>query len=164
MKSAAYRRAAALALGVLLVAHALHPARARAQVARPPERGWSAGRVAKWALLGAAVSLGAFALEQHRRADRAYDELRTLCHADTSRCRMAGGRYVEPEAERLFGQAVAGDRRARLGIIGGQVTLLGSAALFVYDLRNARGPADIPYPSGAAAAREAVIVGARLEF
>lgn len=148
---------AAVTLGAGAVAPAQSGGRAR------PAGEWSAVRVAKWALLGAAVSLGVYALAEHRRGDDAYAELSSMCHADQTRCEMEGGRYALPEAERLYGRATAADRRAQLGIIGGQLTLLGSAALFVYDLRNGPRPSDIPYPGGSGrGARFAV--GARLRF
>ena len=153
--------AAALAFHTLAGVGAV-PAQASGRV--PPAGGWSAVRVAKWALLGAAVSFGLYALAESRRGDEAYGELRALCQADQTRCRMAGGRYTWPQAEALYSRATAADRRARVGIIGGQVTLLGSVALFVYDLRNGRGPADIPYPSGAGAPGARVTVIAKLPF
>ena len=48
------------------------------------------------------------------------------------------------------------------------MTLFGSVAFFIYDLRHARGPSNIPYPSGAAAAAvpgaRALAAGVRLTF
>ena len=49
-------------------------------------------------------------------------------------------------ATQLYRQAVAEDRRAQLGIFGGQATLFGSVGLFIYDLRDDRVPTTIPYP------------------
>ena len=154
------------ALAAALACHALAGGAATAQTpaGAPARGGWSAVRVAKWALLGAAVSFGVYALTESRRGDAAYAELRALCRADQTRCRMAGRRYAAPEAEALYGRATAADRRAQIGIIGGQVTLLGSAGLFLYDLRNGRGPSDIPYPSGAGARGAVVTVIATLPF
>ena len=160
-------RTCALVLAAALAAQALAasgPAAAQGPGRVPPARGWSAVRVAKWALLGAALSFGVYALAEHRRGDDAYGELQALCHADHRRCRMLDDRYESPEAERLYDRAVAADRRAQLGIIGGQVTLLGSAGLFVYDLRNGRGPSDIPYPTGSGAQGARLTIGARLAF
>jgi hypothetical protein len=81
------------------------------------------------------------------------------------RARLLERRIAEQHAE------LAADRRAQVGIIGGQVALFGSVALFVYDLRHARGPGNIPYPSGApegaareASARRSVAAGLRLAF
>ena len=111
-----------------------------------PRRGWTAVRVAKWALLGATVGLGYYALKQSTRADRAYSDLRHLCITVPSSCTLDAGRYPDAHAEALFATSLRHDRRAQAGIVGGQVTLLGSAALFVYDLRNGRGPENIPFP------------------
>jgi hypothetical protein len=129
------------------------------------ERGsWTPVRVAKWALLGAAIGLGVYARSNSRNGDDAYADLRALCRTQPERCSLAGGAYADPEVEGLYARAVSSDRRAQVGIIGGQVALLGSAALFVYDLRNGRGPADIPYPSSAHRARLGMLAGLRLTF
>lgn len=129
---------------------------------------WTAVRVAKWALLGTAAAFGAYALSHSTRADRAYGDLRRLCVAVPAGCTLDGGRYVAPRAESLYGTSLREDRRAQLGIVGGQVALLGSVALFVYDLRNGRGPGNIPYPGGAARGaappRPGVMVGAAVGF
>jgi hypothetical protein len=111
-----------------------------------PRRGWTAVRVAKWALLGATVGLGYYALKQSTRADRAYSDLRHLCITAPSSCTLDAGRYPDGHAEALYATSLRHDRRAQAGILGGQVTLLGSAALFVYDLRNGHGPENIPFP------------------
>lgn len=125
---------------------------------------WSAVRVAKWVLLGAAVGFGTYALSRSRAADETYATLRAHCDREPERCRLVGGRYADPELERLYGAAAALDRRAQVGILGGQVTLLGSAGLFIYDLRNGRGPEDIPYSPRGSALRGNLMVGARLAF
>ncbi|MDQ3698189.1 MAG: hypothetical protein M3373_09215 [Gemmatimonadota bacterium] len=126
-------------------------------------RAWTPVRTAKWALLAAAVSFGTFALVERGRADTAYDDLRARCLDDPALCELAAGRYADETSERLYVRATTADRRARVGMIGGQVTLLGSAALFIYDLREERGPADIPYPSAASRHRD-LAVGVRLAF
>lgn len=134
---------------------------AQVQVTPPrPQEGWTAVRIAKWALLGAAIGFGSYALVESGRAEDHYEELRRLCQSEPDACRLQNGQYIDASAERLYDQAAAADRRARIGIIGGQVTLLGSAAFFVYDLRNGRGPDDIPYPPS----RARVGMGLRLTF
>lgn len=140
-------RRRAVVAGIAL-ALAAAPAAAQVDIAPAPvESGWTKTRVAKWALLAAAVGFGTYALVETGRASDYYGELRAHCQSDPEACRLNDGRYVDAYAESLFDEATAADRRARVGIIGGQVTLLGSAALFVYDLRNGRGgPSDIPYP------------------
>lgn len=124
-------------------------ATAEAQVQVSPPRtydGWTRVRIAKWALLGAAIGFGSYALIHSAQADDQFAQLRQQCQVTPTACQLNEGRYADPAAESLYRGARASDRLARLGIIGGQVTLLGSVGLFVYDLRNDRGPNDIPYP------------------
>lgn len=128
---------------------------------------WTPVRVAKWALLGAAAGLAAYALEHSTAAERTNDRLRALCTDEPERCQLRGGVYVDAFAEQLFLRTEREDHLARVGIVGGQVALLGSVGLFVYDLRNGRGPRDIPYPSLASRAGpppRRVIVGLRVAF
>ena len=130
-------------------------------------RSWTPVRVAKWSLLGAAAGLAAYALEHSTAAERANDRLRALCSSEPERCQLDGGVYSDPDAEALFQRVTREDHHARIGIVGGQVALLGSVGLFVYDLRNGRGPGDIPYPSAAsrvATPRHRVAVGVRIAF
>lgn len=121
--------------------------------------GWTMVRTAKWALLGGAVGLGAYALHHSLIAERSYGQLREMCVVTPDRCEVLGGKYTDGGAEALFAQAVAADQDAQVGIFGGQVALLGSVGLFIYDLRNGRGPRDIPYP-----AKRSVKVGMKLPF
>lgn len=104
-------------------------------------------RIGKWTMLGAALGMGAYALVRSQDAEQQYEALRRLCDENQSRCQLQSRQYADPEAERLYQTAILHDRRARIGIIGAQVSLLGSVALFIADLGNDRGPADIPYPS-----------------
>lgn len=112
-----------------------------------PRSEWTVVRVTKWALLAAAVGFGAYALSQSTSAEDAYDALRALCADEPESCHLEAGRYLDGSAEGLYQRTLRADRRAQLGIAGGQVALLGSVALFIYDLRNGRGPDDIPYPA-----------------
>ena len=97
-------------------------------------------------MLGAALGMGAYALVRSRDAEEQYEALRRLCDEDQTRCQLRGRTYADPEAETLYQTAILHDRRARIGIVGAQVSLLGSVALFIADLENDRGPKDIPYP------------------
>ena len=139
---------------------------AGAQLPRPAaSRSWTSVRLAKWALLGAAVGFGAYAVSQSQQADDSYGDLGLLCRAEQDRCASNGDGYADARAERLYQRAVSADRRAHQAIIGGEVTLLGSAALFIYDLRNRRGPPDIPYPAGSrGSAAYGFAFGARVFF
>jgi hypothetical protein len=113
--------------------------------------GWRAPRVLKWTLLAASVGLGWWAYTESNRADDAYRDLRRLCDVDQARCTVTGGAYVDARAEALYARSNAGDRRARMGLLTGQATLLGSAAFFIVDLRHGGAPENIPYDPPAAA-------------
>jgi hypothetical protein len=151
---------------ILLAALLSLPSIVGAQTPRQPGA-WTPVRIAKWSLLGAAAGLAAYALEHSTAAERANDRLRELCTEQPGRCQLDDGVYTDPDAEALFQRVSHEDHLARIGIVGGQVALLGSVGLFVYDLRNGRGPGDIPYPSAAsraAAPRPRVAMGVRLTF
>jgi hypothetical protein len=128
-------------------------------------------RVGKWVLVGATVALGVYAYAEHSAAERAHDDLRDRCDSSPTACNVTDGRYTDVESEALHQRAVQHDRRARTGILAGQITLLGGVALFLYDLRNDGGPDNIPYPSPRRSAQWAsplrdrtLILGARVPF
>lgn len=131
---------------VVLLALVLIAPELRAQQAPTPRRGPPVVKFAKWGLLAAAGGLGLYALRHSTRAEEAYDELRGLCLESPNRCNHPDGRYEDAAAETLYRQALSEDRRAQLGIFGGQATLFGSVGLFIYDLRDDREPTTIPYP------------------
>ena len=150
----------------VLLAAAMFPLVLEAQTPRQPSA-WTPVRVAKWALLGAAAGFAAYALEHSTAAERTNDRLRALCTLEPERCQLEGGAYADPYAERLFQRTGKEDHLARIGIVGGQVALLGSVGLFVYDLRNGQGPRDIPYPSmeaRSAVPRPRLVAGLRVAF
>ena len=156
------RRSALVAGAWLLLA--AFPAVANAQSA-PRERsdGWRATRVAKWTLFATAVAFGVWSFRETERADDDFAALRRLCERDVASCAVDGGRYTDAEAERLFSATRQHDRRARLGIVAGQATALGSAAFFIIDLRHGGSPDDIPYdPTRRAAHGPTLRVGLRL--
>lgn len=169
-------RRALLPIGVALLAITSSPAvqlldaqAAPRGAAAAVDRGWRSARAGKWALLGGAVLFGAYAVHRSNQANEAYDALRGTCESDAQRCRLEDGRYVDARSEALFQRAEREDTRAQIGIVGGQVALLGSVGLFVYDLRNARGPRNIPYPgpataSAAPAASAGIAAGLRFTF
>ena len=141
------------------------PAVLGAQTPRQPSD-WTPVRVAKWALLGAAAGLAAYALDHSTAAERTDDRLRALCSAEPERCQVENGAYVDADAEALYQRVTRQDHLARVGIVGGQVALVGSVGLFVYDLRNGQGPRDIPYPSLAARSAPSAryVMGLRVAF
>ena len=152
------------ALAALLATPVLSSVAAGQQV-RVEESRWTPVRVLKWAMLGTAIGFGAYALVHSTRADDAYTELRQICDATPDRCRITGaGPYEDAAVEELFTQTRHEDRRAQVGIVGGQVTLFGSVGLFIYDLRHARGPENIPYPSAREMGGPGLAAGVRVPF
>jgi hypothetical protein len=138
----------------------------RAQDAHAARDWRSVAGVAKWALAGATVALGVYAYREHRTAERVHDRLRDRCDSSPESCVVLDGRYDDAESEGLHQRAVRHDRRARTGIVTGQITLLGGVALFLYDLRGDHGPDNIPYPSPRRTALQdrTFILGARVPF
>lgn len=140
------RAVLALAGAALLLAAPALPAALHAQGApRHVDDPCRAPRVLKWTLLAAAAGLGLWAYRESEQADDAYERLQHVCAADPTRCALSGGRYVDERAESLYRASNEGDRRARLGLLSGQATLLGSAAFFILDLRHGGPPDNIPY-------------------
>ena len=114
----------------------------------PAERDWrGVARIAKWVLAGATVALGVYAYTEHDAAEGVQARLRERCDAAPEVCTVVDGRYSDMESEALHQRAVRHDRRARTGIVAGQITLLGGVAFFLYDLRGDGRPDNIPYPS-----------------
>ena len=131
------------------------------------ERDWrGTARIAKWVLAGATIALGVYAFAQHDAAEQEHARLRDRCDSAPALCTVTDGRYTDPESEALHQRAVRHDRRARTGIVAGQITLLGGVALFLYDLRNDGGPDNIPYPThqGFTRTERFVYIGARVAF
>ena len=135
-----------LAAVFLMLALPVASAAAQQTATPTPRKGPPVVKVAKWGLLGLAGGLGLYALRHSTRAEVAYDDLRSLCRATPVRCEHQGREYQDAEAEGLYRRALSEDRRAQLGIFGGQATLFGSVGLFIYDLRDEIEPTTIPYP------------------
>ena len=152
------------ALGLLLLATPVAGAAAQTP-ADPGARRWTVVRAAKWTLLVAAAGFAAYAVSHTSQAEEAYEELGLTCAREPVRCTLDEGRYADPALERLYDRSARHDRQAQAGIIGAQAALFGSVGLFIWDLRNDRGPSNIPYPSlGHQAPRRSVGVGARIAF
>jgi hypothetical protein len=139
---------------------------ARAQEPRTTRDWRSLAHVGKWVLAGATVALGVYAYSEHNAAERVQRQLRERCDGTPESCTVVEGRYGDPESEALHQRAVSHDRRARTGIVAGQITLLGGVALFLYDLRGDGGPDNIPYPSPRRSILRdrTLILGARVPF
>ena len=138
-----------LTLLLLLVLCIAGSASAQSPTPSTPRRGPPVVKFAKWGMLGVAGGLGLYALRHSTRAEDAYDDLRAICLATPARCDHQGREYQDPAAESLYRRSIAEDRRAQLGIFGGQATLFASVGLFIYDLRDGREPTTIPYPGPA---------------
>jgi hypothetical protein len=140
------------------------PRRTPAQEAAPARRTSPAITWGKWAAAAAAVSFTALGIRQHDAGDAAFRDLVDYCR--TALCTLTpGGRYADPRAEASYQRVVRHDRLARAWLVGGQVAAIGSALLFVLELRRGREPPSIPYSglvveSGADGAR----LGWRIRF
>lgn len=154
----ASRRALLLALLLGAVAAPLAAQSTPIQV----QGGWRASRVLKWTLLATSVGVGLWAWNESRQADDDFDALRRQCTLDPDGCVVRDGQYANAGAEALYDRANAGDRRARVGLLAGQATLLGSAAFFIVDLRHGGPPENIPYDPDAPRTRARLQVGMRL--
>jgi hypothetical protein len=143
----------------------------RAQETRTAQDWRGVARVAKWVLAGATVALGVYAYTEHDAAERVQARLRDRCDNAPEVCTVVDGRYSDVESEALHQRAVRHDRRARTGIVAGQITLLGGVAFFLYDLRGDGRPDNIPYPSPQRPAQGApalnhrtIMLGVRVPF
>jgi hypothetical protein len=101
----------------------------------------------KWALLAGAIGMNYLAVRAHDRADEVFDVLEAECSTVNERCALGpGGSYADPAIENLYQTSLRYDRRARLWLIGGETALVGSAALFIWELARPKGrPDNIPF-------------------
>jgi hypothetical protein len=108
---------------------------------------WHALRVAKWTVAAATAGTALYGFVSHNRADDLYRELELMCVADAPRClsRTSSGAYTDAELEARYQEMRDVDRRARSALLAGQVGVAASVVLFILDLRNRNGPANIPY-------------------
>ena len=97
----------------------------------------------KWALLAGAIGMNYLAVRAHDRADNVFDVIEAECTSDQERCALgAGGVYADPALEGLYQTSLRYDRRARLWLIGGESALVGSAALFIWELARPKNRPD----------------------
>ena len=101
----------------------------------------------KWALLASAIGMNYLAVRAHDRADNVFDVIEAECLTDQQRCALGpGGGYADPALEELYQTSLRYDRRARLWLIGGESALVGSAAMFIWELaRPKHRPDNIPF-------------------
>ena len=154
---------AACALSALLLAVAAAPAAAQSPAPPPtPTRPPTVVRIGKWATLGLAVGFTAMGAVTHDRADRNYDSLLDYCRAHGPCPLLADGRYGNPGAEAIYQRVRGDDRAARAWLAGGQVALVGSAVLFIMELKRKREPENIPFAPYLEAGRFGTLVGLQL--
>jgi hypothetical protein len=121
----------------------------------------------KWALLAGSAGLNLLALHNHHLADDTFAQLADICTtADHSRCLTgAGGAYLDPGAEAIYQSAVSADRRARNWLIAGETALLGSAAMFVWELSRPKGrERNIPFTPRVSVLGNRTMVGLTIPF
>lgn len=101
----------------------------------------------KWVLLVATGFLSYQASQEHDKADAAYSNLESYCFDDPARCDLLpNGTYADPITEQFYTTSVHHDDQARKWLFAGEATLLGSAALFVWELtRPKKPPKNIPF-------------------
>ncbi len=110
---------------------------------------WSRATVhwGKWTAAAVAATFTVLGAHEHQNSNRVFSELLDLCRASSANCALApDGSYRNPTAEQLYQTSIHYDRRARLRLLLGQVSLLASAGLFLADLRHGGGgPENIPF-------------------
>ena len=101
----------------------------------------------KWALLAGAIGMNYLAVRAHDRADNVFDVIEAECATVQERCALdPGGGYADPALENLYQTSLRYDRRARLWLIGGETALVGSAAMFIWELARPKNrPDNIPF-------------------
>ncbi len=159
-------------VGLAVALGMVSTARAQEQPQTPPRGGsWSRSIVhyGKWVTAATAVGLTILAAREHDRAQDDWNQLLDLCRSNNAACQLrSDGQYADYNAELLFQRTTYYDRRARSRLIGGQLALLASAALFILDLRHqGRDAPNIPFHGlelSAEPAGEGARVGVRVPF
>ena len=120
----------------------------------------------KWVTLAGAVGMGILAARAHNSADQAFDQLRRYCNFSTARCDQAGdGSYLDPVAEGYYQSSLGHDRTARRWLVGGEVSLMATAGLFVWELTRPKGPPrNIPFEPTLTVTPERTLLGIRATF
>ena len=108
---------------------------------------WRPLRVAKWTTLLASTGAAAYGFNQNRVADDEYEELEQICVGSPALCERAPGtdRYADAGMERRYQEIVERDERARYALLAGQIGLVASLVMFIFDLPGKSTPEDIPY-------------------
>jgi len=100
----------------------------------------------KWLTAASVAALIMFAQREHSHSRRDWNALLDICRSAQDACALGpDGRYARSDAEQLYQRSRAFDRRANRWLIGAQVSLLATTALFIIDLHPAEGPENIPF-------------------
>jgi hypothetical protein len=100
----------------------------------------------KWLTAAGTATLTLLAAREHRRSRRDWDALLTICRSADEACALGSdGRYLRTDAELLYQRSRFFDARANRRLLGAQISLLATAALFLLDLRPGDGPENIPF-------------------
>jgi hypothetical protein len=120
----------------------------------------------KFVLAAGALGMNYLAAKDHNRADDNFHALERRCLADSRQCDLnTSGRYVDSQSEAFYQESLRYDRRARRWLFGGEAALLGSAAIFVWELtRHTPKPDNIPFEPEFRTLREATGIGLRIPF
>ncbi len=133
---------------------------AEAQGARP------LFKYGKWLLAAGAVGMNYLAAKDHDRADDAFNAIERRCVVEPRQCDLdASGRYQDQQSEAFYQESLRYDRRARRWLFGGEAALVGSAAIFVWELtRHTSKPDNIPFEPEIRTLRQATGIGLRMQF
>jgi len=123
----------------------------------------------KWTAAAVAATFTALGAHEHQNSNRVFRQLLDVCRANSADCVLAAnGSYRNPAAEQLYQTSIHYDRRARVRLLLGQVSLLASAGLFLADLRHrSNDPGNIPFRGvklTVEPGRDATRVGVRVRF
>jgi hypothetical protein len=158
-------RGALLVCGLAATALASAAPAALAQEPSPaPTRPPAVVRVGKWAALGLAAGFTAMGAVTHVRADRTFRSLLDYCRTQGPCPLRTDGRYGNAGAEEIYLRVRGDDRAARLWLAGGQVALIGSAVLFIVELKRNSEPENIPFAPYLEPGRYGTRVGLQLRW
>jgi len=102
----------------------------------------------KWLTAAAAIGFTVMASNQHHYSRRDWDALLEICRSASDACLVgADGRYLRADAEALYDRSRHYDLLANRWLVGAQLSLVTTTALFIIDLNAGGGPQNIPYPS-----------------
>jgi hypothetical protein len=102
----------------------------------------------KWLTAAAAIGFTVMASNQHGYSRRDWDSLLEVCRSAADACLVGpDGRYRRADAEALYQRSRHYDALANRWLVGAQLSLVTTTALFIIDLNAGNGPENIPYPS-----------------